>query len=199
VKVRELPFALLSAILLGAVVVWLSRGFDLGLSGGDNGANFQVSDLGELRNGLTLGGKSSYQIEKLETPIDVLSYLPLGVSRFLFAPFPWSVSSWRQAIAIPETLLVWYYLFWCSVRGAVSCVKRVGGQAVVPLFVATALTLGYGLVEGNEGTAYRHRAQVVVILLAFAAIHLERRKVERQAKAAVQAPTPFEQAAAPSA
>jgi hypothetical protein len=38
------------------------------------------------------------------------------------------------------------------------------------LLITAGLTLGYSLGEGNAGTAYRHRAQLVCFFLIFAAV-----------------------------
>jgi hypothetical protein len=44
------------------------------------------------------------------------------------------------------------------------------------LLITGGLTLGYALGEGNAGTAYRHRAQLLSFFLIFAAVGLESRR-----------------------
>ena len=57
--------------------------------------------------------------------------------------------------------------------------------AAAPLaFFAGLATLSYALVEGNLGTAYRHRAQVLILFLIFAAVGLVRRRARTSGRAA---------------
>jgi hypothetical protein len=42
-------------------------------------------------------------------------------------------------------------------------------DVAVQLFVVVSLTCAYGLVEGNEGTAFRHRAHALLVFIIFAA------------------------------
>jgi hypothetical protein len=48
-------------------------------------------------------------------------------------------------------------------------------------------TVSYALVESNLGTAYRHRAQVLIPLFIFAAVGIAARRERRCARAAAPA------------
>jgi 4-amino-4-deoxy-L-arabinose transferase-like glycosyltransferase len=105
----------------------------------------------------------------------VLSILPLGVVYLLFAPFPWTVSNLRQALALPD-VLIWYALVPALIRGIISARKRL--RETMPILVfTTALTLAYGAFLGNVGTAYRQRTQIMMFYFLFIAdgIHSRRR------------------------
>ena len=94
---------------------------------------------------------------------------------FLLAPFPWSVDSWREAAAIPETF-VWYALLFSAVRGMIHGIRNRLSDIALPLSLAVVLCVSYGLVEGNAGTAYRHRAHALLIFFVFAAGDAARRR-----------------------
>lgn len=87
---------------------------------------------------------------------------------FLFAPFPWSVSTALQLLSFPEMIL-WYALapFW--ILGIVAGL-RAGHRPMAGLAVfALVLSVTAGFVTGNIGTAFRHRAMVIPIFLLLSA------------------------------
>src|SRR5204863_6683099 len=85
--------------------------------------------------------------------------------------FPWSVTSILQAVTLPESL-VWYVLFLCVLRGAWLALKYDARAYTVLVAVLGTVTFSYALVEGNVGTAYRHRAQVLPLFFVLAAVGL---------------------------
>lgn len=100
-----------------------------------------------------------------------LAFLPIGLLYFLFAPFPWQITSILQAITLPE-MLVWYALMPFAWRG-VRLAFRHDLRAYTPLMaIFIVVTFSYALVEANVGTAYRHRAQVLPIAFVFCAVGL---------------------------
>ena len=121
--------------------------------------------------------KADSSIEKdadVSTPASALAYLPTGVSYFLFAPFPWQMAKFSQAITLPE-MIVWWSLFpslWRGIRYALR--ERLGESSGILIFLVT-LTLVYGLAQGNVGTAYRVRAQLLVFYFMFASAGLKER------------------------
>lgn len=164
-KVKQLPYAIASVALV--YVALNTIGGAIGLSSdliGDSG----LQQIQDYRMGLAYGG-SAYKLEgDVSTPIGALLELPIGVARFLFAPFPWQIKSWRQVLALPETLY-WYFLVPFTFRGILRSMREEVTRVATPVMIALVITVSYGLVEGNEGTAYRHRAQVMPLLLMFAA------------------------------
>jgi hypothetical protein len=134
-------------------------------------------------------GKSGFGQEyDVSTPTGAVMALPTGLLYLLFAPFPWAVSGFRQALVLPETL-VWYALMPAFVRGLVYAVKR-RLRNVLPIIVfAASLTAAYALMQGNVGTAYRQRTQVTMFFFIFMGVGLaERRRQRAAAGAAVAGP-----------
>jgi 4-amino-4-deoxy-L-arabinose transferase-like glycosyltransferase len=133
-------------------------------------------------------GRSGFGQEyDVSTPTGALSALPTGLVYLLFAPFPWAVSGFRQALAVPETL-VWYALMPAFVRGLSFAVKR-QLRAVLPILVfAVSLTAAYALMQGNIGTAYRQRTQITMFFFIFMGVGLAERRRQREASSAAPAP-----------
>lgn len=185
VRFRQIPSTLATVVLLALLLVPLAQKFGISPGGYNvtDSSGFSLREARLIREGL-VGGNSAFVIEEdISTPTGAVRYLPLGMARFLLSPFPWSASSWRQRIAIPETLL-WYFLLYGAIRVMARDLRVMAGRIALPATICVLLTMAYGLVEGNEGTAYRHRAQVMILLFIFSA-----RYATQKAKRTIYAPS----------
>ena len=125
-----------------------------------------------LRGGLQRGATSAFGVgAETRTIGAALQYIPIGGSYLLFAPFPWAIDTTLQAAAMPETLL-WYPLFLLSLLGFRISVRNRLTAALVPVSVLLVVVSSYALVEGNFGTAYRHRAQIMPLFFVFSGVGL---------------------------
>jgi hypothetical protein len=123
----------------------------------------------------------------VSTTSGALSAVPIGLTYLLLAPFPWQFGSVRQMLTLPE-MVVW----WCSIPllalGAWFTIKhRI--REIAPIIIFTSLlTLTYSIVQGNVGTAYRQRAQLLVFYFIFVAVGFvlvrEKRDNEKRKKQA---------------
>ncbi len=148
------------------------------------GITFQ--DLNTLRAGFALGANSGYlQDVDISSVGNALRFLPLGIAYFLFAPFPWQIEGTLQMLTIPETI-AWYGLSFWVFRGMPAALRRSKSEAWLVLGMAVAMTISYALVSGNVGTAYRHRAQVLPMFFALAAVGLSRRSAGADDEMAMQ-------------
>lgn len=158
VKLSRLPTAALVGLL--AIAVGRAAGMD-DVLGEDT-----LKTIDQARKGLAYGGSAYGQDVDTTTLSGALLYFPEGLTRFLFAPFPWEIDSWLQALALPESL---FFLF-LSAQAARSVMT--GGHGLrahlVPLSFWFCISSSYALASGNEGTAFRHRAQVVVFVIIMA-------------------------------
>ncbi|HLL14196.1 MAG TPA: hypothetical protein VK388_03890, partial [Pyrinomonadaceae bacterium] len=114
-----------------------------------------------------------------------LSAIPLGIVYLLFAPFPWQLANLRQSITLPEMLL-WWSCFPLLILGLGFTLKYRLRQALPILLFTTMLTLAYSIFQGNVGTAYRQRSQLLVFYFIFVAVGfvlLKERREERQRQA----------------
>lgn len=173
-RVRGFIAALASALL--CLYLYSTTGF-----GEQWVQDASLERVAEIRQGMTQGAQSAYLVEAdISTPEGAMRFIPLGMAYFWLAPFPWAIRGLRQALTIPETLFL-YWLIPHFVRGLRQSFGQHFSQAAMVACVIAVISMAYALVEGNSGTAYRHRAQVLGPVLAVAAIGLS---VQRQRRAA---------------
>jgi hypothetical protein len=105
----------------------------------------------------------------------------MGVLYLLFAPFPWQIGSLRQSITLPE-MIIWWASFPLLVLGLWFAIKyRL--RMISPILIFTVmLTLAYSVFQGNVGTAYRQRAQLLVFYFIFVAVGFVLLKEKREEK-----------------
>jgi hypothetical protein len=121
----------------------------------------------------------------VSTASGVLSTVPLGLTYLLLAPFPWQLASLRQAITLPE-MVVWWSSIPLLVLGAWFTIKH-RLREIAPIVIFTSLlTLTYSIMQGNVGTAYRQRAQLLVFYFVFVAVGFVLVKERREARAQKQ-------------
>jgi len=108
-----------------------------------------------------------------------ISTIPMGVLYLLFAPFPWQITSLRQSITLPE-MVIWWASFPFLVLGLWFAIKyRL--RMISPILIFTVmLTLSYSVFQGNVGTAYRQRAQLLVFYFIFVAVGFVLMKEKRE-------------------
>lgn len=100
-----------------------------------------------------------------------LKALPRGLVVMLLEPYPWrDTANLRMNLARAESFLWWPILALALI--GVASVRRHPGVLVFPLVAGAGIATMYALVEGNFGTAFRHRAEfiwAVALLAAFGA------------------------------
>jgi len=118
----------------------------------------------------------------VSTPAGAISAIPLGLSYLILAPFPWQLASLRQIITLPE-MLVWWSSLPLLVLGLWFTIKYKLREIAPILIFTTLLTLTYSVLQGNVGTAYRQRAQLLVFYFVFIAVGFILMKEKREASA----------------
>jgi len=114
----------------------------------------------------------------VSTPAKAAAFLPIGLVYFFLAPFPWMISNVRQAITLPEMLFYWSAIPAMFTGGRLLLRQRF--QKIFPLLLITAgISVGYAVGQGNVGTMYRHRAQILPVLFVLAAAGKEARAKAR--------------------
>lgn len=157
-----------ASLLVGLTFVVQSLGV-----GGTLVSEPSLQTVQALREDMTRGAGSAYGTEyTVSTPGEALTFLPVGLVYFLFAPFPWALGSLLQTFALPETL-IWYGLVPFVAWGAVLAVRHDFRSHVLLFAVLVVVTFAYALVQGNVGTAFRHRAQILPLFFVFGAIGLQ--------------------------
>lgn len=118
-----------------------------------------------------------------------LTAIPIGLIYLLFAPFPWDMATLRQSITLPE-MVIWWTAFPLLVLGLWFALRHRLRQVAPIVIFTTMLTLAYSLFQGNVGTAYRQRSQLLVFYFIFVAVGAvlmkeraeDKRRQQQQAK-----------------
>ena len=165
--------------VLGVVLAGLAVYVDTSVGSRRTVRSIDLETLSQLRAGTAVGDSAFDATADVSTPGRALAFLPKGLAYFLLAPFPWAIGNLRQLFTLPE-MLFFYSLVPAMMRGVAHLVRHRLRDSVMILSITGAITLGYALGQGNQGTAYRHRAQVLPFYLAFGALGLEVRRVRGQ-------------------
>jgi hypothetical protein len=171
--VRNFFLATLAAL---AVVVLLQQG----VVRKKTASRMSLEGLSQTRQEMATGGSAFHGQVDVSTPAKALAFLPIGVAYFLFSPFPWEITSVLKLFSLPEMILI-YTLTPAAVRGITHCARDRFRDCFQVLLLTGLLTVSYALGEGNVGTLYRHRAQVLGFYLMFAAVGKELRSPRRLA------------------
>lgn len=101
-------------------------------------------------------------------------FAPIGISYFLFAPFPWQVQSW---VYLPPMLegMANIALFGFAIYGVPTLLKRAPADVLPLLLGFVILTSLYGLMEGNVGASIRHRQSLIWVTYLCAGVSLAER------------------------
>ena len=110
-----------------------------------------------------------------------LSVLPVGMLYLLFAPFPWQLVNLRQSITLPE-MIIWWCSFPLLILGLLYTIKYHLRQVSPILIFTSMVTLAYSLFQGNVGTAYRQRSQLLVFYFIFVAVGFVLLKEKKEEK-----------------
>lgn len=143
-------------------------------------ANLQMVETS--RRDQAAAGSGFLQDVDVGTTEGALTVIPLGLLYLMFAPFPWDFATLRQTITLPE-MIVWWLVFPLLVLGWWYSIKHRLRQVAPIIIFTTMLTLAYSLFQGNVGTAYRQRSQLLVfyfIFVAVGAIILKERAEDRR-------------------
>src|SRR5215216_1706173 len=125
--------------------------------------------LQRSRLDLTRAGSGFGQEVDVSTTQGAISTIPVGLIYLLFAPFPWQLVSLRQSITFPE-MIVWWLSFPLLVLGIWYSIRYRLRQIAPILIFTTMLSIAYSIFQGNVGTAYRQRAQLLVFYFIFVAV-----------------------------
>ena len=144
-------------------------------------ANFQQLQLMRLDASRSAASGFGEDID-VSTPEGALAAIPVGLAYLFLAPFPWQFGSLRSMITLPEMTIWWGSLpflvlgLWFTIR------HRLREVAPILIFL-TVLTISYSIVQGNVGTVYRQRAQLLIFYFLFVAVGFALFKEKRDQRA----------------
>jgi hypothetical protein len=154
----------------------------------------QYTDLSRIQRSrldAAVSAQSGFAREvDVSTTTGALTAIPIGTVYLLFAPFPWQLTSLRSSITMPE-MIIWWASFPAMVLGIWFAIKYRFRQVLPILIFTSMLTIAYSVFQGNVGTAYRQRAQLLVFYFIFVAVGfvlLKERRENRMRRLAMQKP-----------
>lgn len=101
--------------------------------------------------------------------LDIIMQSPVRMVYFLFAPFPWMISSPGQILGLIDALLYLVLVFY-SIRG-LKYIKKYNNPAfwaVTLMLLIITVTFAWG--TSNFGTAIRHRQKIVWLIIAVSSL-----------------------------
>ena len=174
------------ALVIGVLIPWTV------FNGGPAGLELVKSSPApsDIRAGMTVGassaiaGASSASASATSGEVGAdLSYLPRGVLAMLVQPYPWQATDSTYMKVARANAIIWYPLLLLAFLGLLTLRPRHLRVMAFPLLAGGAILISYALVEGNLGTAFRHRGElewVIALLAAFGLWRLARWRVERR-------------------
>lgn len=176
-------------------IVVILVGISLGYLGILNNAKFELTNMTSLEsiqlsrkslaNEAASGFGEDYDVSTVEGS---LSVLPIGITYLMLSPLPWQFTSTASFMTFPE-MIVWWLMIPLLVIGINYSIRHRLRKCISILVFTLMLTIGYSIMQGNIGTAYRQRAQIQVFLFIFIAAGLlviqegrENRRIRRQNK-----------------
>lgn len=91
-----------------------------------------------------------------------LTTIPIRILYFLFAPFPWDVSSYSHLLGVVDGF---FYMFVMIRLWSLRHLFHNNTQKTTLLFIVVAIILIFSLIISNFGTGMRHRAKILPLLL----------------------------------
>jgi hypothetical protein len=105
--------------------------------------------------------------------------LPRGAVGVMFRPFVWDPTPNTSVRIAKLENIVWYALYGLALIGLWACRRR--RDVIAYPFIVTCAILGIAaLTEGNAGTAFRHRGQVLWAIAIFALMGLHHVRTRRR-------------------
>jgi len=138
-----------------------------------------ASGLEQQRQAAATGGASAFgDAVTIEALRDIL-YLPTGLRIMLIDPLPIHLGHSTGVLLAFVENIVWYPLLALAIYG-VPVVRQRNPELTFTLLILLGLATMWALVEGNFGTAYRHRGEFVWATIVFAGIGTDRLVAQRR-------------------
>lgn len=150
--------------LIGAYLFWGAWTCTVGSQG------LSPELLQQTQNALATGG-SALIFGRFASWWDLLRYLPQGLINVLFRPFPWEAYNLPGLLASLENVLLFVLLI-ISLPQWLQLLRR-ERRSLWPGWVFLILLTGlFAIFEGNLGTIFRQKAQLMPFLLTLGALGL---------------------------
>lgn len=144
-----------------------ATGWGLSKIGGEGAiGEFGVEELIEERGGDRRAGRASYLTGMTAgNPADVVWQTPVRIVYFLFAPFPWMMSSVWDMVGLFDALF--YILIFWGIYKSFPLVREDPVKLSI-LFMLIGMIIAFAWGVTNFGTGMRHRAKIVPVAICLA-------------------------------
>lgn len=96
--------------------------------------------------------------------------LPRGLLATLVRPLPWEHTAGVSLLLARAENLGWYALYALAAVGMLTAIRRREALMAFPVVLGVGIAITSGLSQGNVGTAFRHRGQLLWIFAILAAL-----------------------------
>jgi len=103
------------------------------------------------------------------SPVSFTKSFAKGWAYFMMSPFLWDISSKSQLFGFLQ-MVAWYCVLFFAIPGALYGLRHRFRESMAVLFVIILMGSGFAMVEGNIGTAFRHRDMFTPLILMFAVL-----------------------------
>lgn len=112
-------------------------------------------------------GEASYpEWTKSNSLVELIYKMPVRITYFLFAPFPWDITKSQHLIGMFDAFLYMYLIFLVILNRKVIW-KNPALKFFLLILLFYLIIFSFGV--GNFGTSIRHRSKFVIILILLAA------------------------------
>jgi len=175
---------MLAGVALAALV--MSSGFGLSKFKGLESGN--LNTLTERQDNYAIGRAAYLGDLHAESSTDLVWQAPIRLTYFLFAPFPWMISTGSDLFGVLDSAL-FALLALRILLNRKSVFDNPRAAMVLGVFAAMALVFAIGV--SNYGTALRHRNKMLPLLIAAVMAVPSAKRVRAGLPAELQRPAPI--------
>lgn len=155
------------AILVGIITVGGGLSLGKGITvGGEDGTQALVESIESRFERDALGGSAYPAVLATGDPFTQPWLIPARMVYFHLSPFPWDIKSPRHLLGLVSALL-YSFLFYRIYKGWPKLKER--PEHEVMLYMLLGLTFVFGIGVTNIGTAIRHKAKFLILIVLMAA------------------------------
>ena len=133
--------------------------------------------INTLRGSRAQGGSAFLKDISISSPLSLLIFLPLLLCYVWLGPFPWQAFGFFKFFSALE-MLIFYFLMPAFFRGVRNAFHKERMAAMLTFSTIFTFMLLIALLDSNLGTAFRHRSNIMTLILGFVAVGWKEKKRE---------------------
>jgi len=125
----------------------------------------------EIKTDLSGGDAAYFTRDELKSVNNPVYIIPKGLVYFMFSPFPWQLTKGSRLVSFMDVLII-YLITVPFLFSTFRLIRYQYWEALPLLIFFFFLLFAFSMVEGNFGTAFRHRAQILPLYVLISSITL---------------------------